>query len=392
MQTFDKETILSRLNLRAVYEAETGRTLRAGENLICSPLREDRNKSLSINTDTGLWHDFGTGQGGDIIDFVQLRHGTDFLGALEYLARSAGGNPGHPAPCRRTPEPMKAKAIRQGVRADYTLREIVIGNISNRGDIQPCGTLPDYIDTPGAVECYHSVYLHHPDILTYQSQHDGKLAGYSGPVWCTESIFDVDHKGENSIENIGISLDGIKALITRLKAFGLSSFDIAFSGNKGFHLTVSTPLLDKLSGYIDTPWRIESLSRKLAGDVPGIDFTIYSTTHLIRSLNSINAKSGLYKIPLTEAEIFSLSPDEIIDLAKKPRRLKVKAYSRLFDEQFTIDENGNVAFASGVSFDRKEIDLLRGENDKQAIKALYNIKRHFGGNVEKDAEKWKPKN
>jgi hypothetical protein len=386
--TLDKEFILSRLNLRAVYEAETGRTLRAGENLICSPLREDRNKSLSINTDTGLWHDFGTGQGGDIISFVQLRHGTDFKGALEYLSQYAGVNPGHPAPCRPKAEPTKV--IRQGGRADYSLREVVIG-LPNRGRFEGPDT-PDYFDTPGTVECYHSVYLHHPDILEYSKQHDGKLAGYSGPVWCTELVFDVDHKGENPIENIGIALDGTKALITRLKAFGLSSFDIAFSGNKGFHLTVSTPLLDKLSGYIDTPRRIESLARKLAGDIPGLDLTIYSTTHLIRSLNSINAKSGLYKIPLTEAEIFSLSPDEIIDLAKKPRRLKVKAYSRLFDEQFTIDENGNVAFASGVSFDRKEIDLLRGENDKQAIKALYNIKRHFGGNVEKDAEKWKPKN
>ena len=212
-----------------------------------------------------------------------------------------------------------------------------------------------------------------------------------------ELTFDVDHKGGTIQENIGIALDATKALIGRLKSFGLSSFDTAFSGNKGFHVTVSTPLLDKLSGYTDTPKRIETLVRKLAGDIPGLDFTIYTTTHLIRSLNSINGKSGLYKIPLTEAEIFSFSPDEIITLAKKPRKLEIKkpatkAYSRLFDEQFAVDENGNVVFASGTVFVKKEIEILKSEKNKQAIKALYIIKKHFDGTIEKDAQKWKPQN
>jgi hypothetical protein len=227
--------------------------------------------------------------------------------------------------------------------------------------------------------------------LTYSKQHGGRIAGYSGAVWCMELTFDVDHKGGTIQENIGIALDATKALIGRLKSFGLSSFDIACTGNKGFNVTVSTPLLDKRSGYTDTPKRIETLVRKLAGDIPGLDFTIYTTTHLIRSLNSINGKSGLYKIPLTEAEIFTFSPDEIITLAKKPRKLEInipltKAYSRLFDEQFTVDEKGNVIFASGVTFCRKEIDLLRGEKNKQAIKALFLIKKHFQGEIKKGGD------
>jgi|GEM_PF-2572652 DNA primase (bacterial type) len=398
--TLDKNEILSRLNYAAFWESELqGRIVsRSGVNWLCrSPFRADRHPSFSVNVQTGVFNDFADEQlRGDVIAYVEKRYGMDFKQALEYLA---GGNP---APCRPKAEPVKVRTIRQGVRADYILREIVTGSLTNRGNIKPCEALPDYFDRPGTREAYHSVYLHTPDIVEYYKTHfkeeKNTLAGYSGPVWCTELTFDVDHKGGTIQENIGNSLAGIKALITRLKSFGLSSFDIACTGNKGFTVTVSTPLLDKLSGYTDTPTnkevkegpgRVETLVRKLAGDIPGLDYSIYGTTHLVRSLNSINGKSGLYKIPLTEAEIYTLSPEQIINLAKNPRKLEInvpltKVYSRLFDEQFTIDENGNVVFASGVTFDRKEINMLRGEKDKQAIKALYNIKKHFGGTVEKE--------
>ena len=375
----DKETILSRLDLRAVYETETGRTLRAGENLIHSCLREDRNKSLSINTDTGLWHDFGTGQGGDIISFIQLRHGLDFKGALEYLSRYAGGN------TASRPKAEPAKAVRQGVRVDYILREIVIENIANRGDLQPCETLPDYFDTPGAVECYHSVYLHHPDILTYQSQHDGKLAGYSGPVWCTELVFDVDHKGENILENISIAQLETCRLIQALKSNKVSSFQIKFSGSKGFHVSFSHAILDTLGGYKETPIYIERFARKLAEGIT-IDTSIYgNATKLIRSVNSINSKSGLYAIPLSEGELFTLMPEAIISLAGNPRPQPkefkpVRFHSKLLNEDGAIYAD-RVIFDCGATFNRSELDLLRTEKNKETIKKLFSIKKHFDGEI-----------
>lgn len=375
------------INFASFWESElAGRIVRrSGNNWLChSPFREDKNPSFSVSIIDGVFNDFADESlRGDAIKFVMMRYGKTFPEALDYL--------GHPSRTRPAPlpKPRTAAPVRQGVRADYTLREIVTGGADKRGNVRPCETFPDYIDTPGLIDCYHSVYLHSAEILDYQKQNGGKLAGYAGAAWCRELIFDIDNKGENIQENIRLSLEGVKSLIGRLKNAGLSSFDIAFSGYKGFHLSISSVLLDKLSGFPETPKRVKSLAQKIAGNA--IDERIYQNIWIIRSLNSINSKSGLYKIPLTEAEIYSLSPEEIITLAKKPRPKPVKyepvkAYSKLFDKPFTIDRGNDAAFVTfenGPIFTKSEIETLRAEKDKTAIKAIFKIKKSFGGTVEK---------
>lgn len=60
------------------------------EITVCSPLRKDNDPSFSLNLKTGLWHDFATGDSGDIITFVQKKSRCDFPNALNELAHFAG--------------------------------------------------------------------------------------------------------------------------------------------------------------------------------------------------------------------------------------------------------------------------------------------------------------
>lgn len=46
-----------------------------GQTVAQSPFREDRNPSFSIDVQRGLWYDFGTGEGGGIVDFEQRKNG-----------------------------------------------------------------------------------------------------------------------------------------------------------------------------------------------------------------------------------------------------------------------------------------------------------------------------
>eukprot|EP01133_Synstelium_polycarpum_P017040 gene17040-20300_t len=46
--------------------------VRANEFWYCSPLRSERTASFKINVVTNRWHDFGTGQGGSLVDFGML--------------------------------------------------------------------------------------------------------------------------------------------------------------------------------------------------------------------------------------------------------------------------------------------------------------------------------
>ncbi len=59
----------------------------------CSPLRGDKNPSFYVFPEEdigGRWHDFGTGDRGDVIDYVMARDGVDFRTAIDRLADRAG--------------------------------------------------------------------------------------------------------------------------------------------------------------------------------------------------------------------------------------------------------------------------------------------------------------
>lgn len=57
----------------------------------CSPFREDRHPSFSISADGRLWHDFGTGEGGDVVSFVQAATGSTAREAIARVLEVAGG-------------------------------------------------------------------------------------------------------------------------------------------------------------------------------------------------------------------------------------------------------------------------------------------------------------
>src|SRR5665811_926878 len=64
---------------------------RAGQNYkALSPFSNEKTPSFIVSPSKQIWHDFSSGQGGDIFTFIQEVEGVDFKGALELLARKAG--------------------------------------------------------------------------------------------------------------------------------------------------------------------------------------------------------------------------------------------------------------------------------------------------------------
>jgi hypothetical protein len=51
-----------------------------------SPLRQERTPSFKVNRNKNLWHDFGSGKGGDLIDFGTLYHGCRVSDLLKKLS------------------------------------------------------------------------------------------------------------------------------------------------------------------------------------------------------------------------------------------------------------------------------------------------------------------
>lgn len=107
-------------------------------------------------------------------------------------------------------------------------------------------------------------------------------------------------------------------IMPRLK-IDSDQINICFSGSKGFHITIPCEVFEPLPSNLTL-----DLYKKMAANaqdqgVPLIDNAVYTNRRLWRLVNSINSKSGLYKIPLTHKELLHLSIKNIMELAKKPR-------------------------------------------------------------------------
>ena len=55
-----------------------------------SPFKTEKTASFMVSSEKGIWHDFSSGQGGDVFSFVMLMEGIEFREALEMLAKRAG--------------------------------------------------------------------------------------------------------------------------------------------------------------------------------------------------------------------------------------------------------------------------------------------------------------
>lgn len=127
--------------------------------------------------------------------------------------------------------------------------------------------------------------------------------------------FDIDtSKGED----LGYAHTRAKGLVTKLEALGVDgdSLQIWFSGKKGFHIMVPAVT----AGIEPSEW-VNDACRRVALEIePATDRRFYDLTRLCRLPHSIHADTKLRKIPLTKAELFAHTVDEIKALAsaRKP--------------------------------------------------------------------------
>ena len=84
------DEVKSRLNIEDVI-GEYVQLKRAGRNWKgLSPFGNERTPSFVVSPEKQIWHDFSSGRGGSVFNFVMEMEGVDFKGALELLARKAG--------------------------------------------------------------------------------------------------------------------------------------------------------------------------------------------------------------------------------------------------------------------------------------------------------------
>lgn len=162
----------------------------------------------------------------------------------------------------------------------------------------------------GKKDVYLSMFRFTDEIQQYIKE-NSTIRGYEGMAfsdWLYIDIDDSDLEGARrktiatmqNIEDAGIDLATCRAW---------------FSGSKGFHLAIPS-LYFFPHPSTDLPKRFRRMAQYLS---PHCDSAIYNTTRIFRLENTINTKSGLYKVELYPSEIVNGSVESIKEIAKHPR-------------------------------------------------------------------------
>ena len=174
----------------------------------------------------------------------------------------------------------------------------------------------DLIDP--STSLYQSLYYYGEDAVAYFKKNKNSIKGYRGKVSTPYIVFDIDSK------DLDVSKKNTIILIDWLKDQGLYdeyAAKIAFSGSKGFHLTLNTK-------YEFTPKELKSLCMYISSQVPfveeagfqRVDPSIYNTNRQFRVVNTINPKSNLHKIEMVESELRNCTMDIIKKAAAEPQK------------------------------------------------------------------------
>ena len=96
-----------------------------------------------------------------------------------------------------------------------------------------------------------------------------------------------------------------------------------FTGKKGFHLIIPAKVFDlKPNKDLNVYYKI--IAKELAENtiLPIIDLKIYDKKRLFRLPNSINGKTGLYKVPISFEDIMLLNYEQIKEYASETKYLE----------------------------------------------------------------------
>jgi hypothetical protein len=158
----------------------------------------------------------------------------------------------------------------------------------------------------------------------YDVEYRDSLVGYDGFVF---PVFDTVHFDFDSKTNDGIdAFDQTKNLCSVLTDEGVD-YQVYFSGNKGFHVAVNVSavgIYNDMSGDA-VKFRVRSLFNSLNEKLPCVDIKIHDFTRKFRAFRSLNEKSGLYKVRITDIgfNIFTeLDLDRIRNIAKYQQDLE----------------------------------------------------------------------
>ena len=168
-----------------------------------------------------------------------------------------------------------------------------------RVEVAPLSTLLNDNYADDVVDCFASVQV-------FNSAKEAKGEAHIAPLY-----FDLDSDGD-----VELAWSETKMIYKYLKSLQVAdhSIKVYFSGNKGFHIILNTKVLGlKPDVYTTKNYKelVKNITQLLG--LSTVDLGVYTDRRMLRLPNSINGKSGLYKVRITD---FSMGLNDILEYAK----------------------------------------------------------------------------
>lgn len=228
-------------------------------------------------------------------------------------------------------------------------KELTEHSLQNRALIVP---VSDISLAPASYERYASLFSFDDNINSYVKVNNS-VKKYGGIVYSEDLIIDVDCKHDPEIAR-----NSAVQIVTYLNTeFNISPDDMSyyFSGAKGFHIYMPGKMFGGIEGSKDLPSYFKDFVLEMSG-IDNVDTSIYEPVRLFRIPNSVNEKTGLYKIEISFEELQNLTINEIKELAAGPRIDFVRPkplYSVTRNNLLSIHWNGITNKLSTDSIDYK---------------------------------------
>ena len=207
--------------------------------------------------------------------------------------------------------------------ADYKYVNVAVGGVFNRKGIYDFRQLGN----PSGLSEGYCTYFRYNDDMKAHFKNVGSVKQYRGSAFADWLPIDIDSDDLQQAQYY------LQHLVQNMDDEGIdtSCCRFYFSGSKGFHVMIPSGFFEAEPSE-DIHKRFRRVAVKLADGIK-IDTNIYDKTRLFRLANTINNKSGLYKIELYPFEAMSLDIEEIKNKAKQPsERLEI-------DTEYDVSES-----------------------------------------------------
>lgn len=140
--------------------------------------------------------------------------------------------------------------------------------------------------------------------------------------------FDGDIHTEEEYKELTFSVKLCYNLLQQYLYLNDNEMKLYFSGAKGFHIIVPYEVLGLLPKQdLNQEFKNLAIWLQQQSTSPIIDTAIYDRKRLLRIPNTINSKTGLYKVPITIQNLYNFSLTDMINYAKE----KHKETKRIYD-------------------------------------------------------------